>query len=115
MFYRNGLIFAFNFNPNNSLTNVLVPVPYNTDYKVLFCSDDFKYGGNGLVAHMTYPVKKFNNQFFIELYIPARTAIVLKEIKNIVLFAVLIYELVGPYLTKQCLIKAGDITLNEEN
>lgn len=36
-------------------------------------------------------------------------------IKNIVLFAVLIYELVGPYLTKQCLIKAGDITLNEEN
>jgi len=36
-------------------------------------------------------------------------------IKNIVLFAVLIYELVGPYLTKQCLIKSGDITLNEEN
>jgi len=35
-------------------------------------------------------------------------------IKNIVLFAVLIYELVGPYLTKQCLIKSGDITLKEE-
>lgn len=36
-------------------------------------------------------------------------------IKNIVLFAVLIYELVGPYLTKQCLIKSGDIILKEEN
>ena len=36
-------------------------------------------------------------------------------IKNIVLFAVLIYELVGPYLTKQCLIKSGDITLDEKN
>lgn len=30
-------------------------------------------------------------------------------IKNITLFAILIYELVGPYLTKQALIKAGDI------
>ena len=36
-------------------------------------------------------------------------------IKNIVLFAVLIYELVGPYLTKQCLIKSGDIKLEEIN
>ena len=82
VFYRHGLIFAFNFNPNNSLTNVLVPVFHNSDYKVLFCSDDFKYGGNGLVHHMIYPVKKFNNQLFIELYIPARTAIVLKENKT---------------------------------
>jgi len=36
-------------------------------------------------------------------------------IKNIVLFAVLIYELVGPYLTKQCLIKSGDIILTEKH
>ena len=78
-FYRHGLVFAFNFSPSMSLTNVLIPVPHNADYTVMFCSDDFKYGGNGLVAHMTYPVKKFNNQYFIELYIPARTAIVLKE------------------------------------
>lgn len=36
-------------------------------------------------------------------------------IKNIILFAVLIYELVGPYLTKKCLIKSGDINLNEQH
>lgn len=36
-------------------------------------------------------------------------------IKNIILFAVLIYELIGPYLTKKCLIKAGDIKLAEQN
>ena len=30
-------------------------------------------------------------------------------IRNITLFAVLIYELVGPLMTKQALIKAGDI------
>ena len=30
-------------------------------------------------------------------------------VRNITLFAVLIYEIVGPYLTKVALTKAGDI------
>ena len=81
-FYRKGLLFVFNFSPSQSLTNVLVPVPNDADYDVALCSDDWKYGGNGLVAHMTYPTKKFDGQNYVELYIPARTAIVLKE-KNI--------------------------------
>ena len=79
VFYRNGLLFAFNFHPTNSLTNVLVPVLNNADYTVALCSDDVKYGGQGLVEHIKYPVKKFDDQYFVELYIPARTAIVLKE------------------------------------
>ena len=33
-------------------------------------------------------------------------------IRNIVLFSVLIYELIGPMLTKMSLIKAGDVTLD---
>ena len=78
-FYRKGLMFAFNFNPSNSMTNVLIPVPNNADYTVELCSDDVKYGGQGLVEHMKYPAKKFDDQYFIELYIPARTAIILKE------------------------------------
>ena len=82
VFYRNGLIFAFNFSPNNSLTNVLVPVFDNKDYEVALCSDDFQYGGNGLIYHMTYPTKKFDGQNYIEIYIPARTAIVFKEVEK---------------------------------
>ncbi len=78
VFYRNGLIFAFNFSPSNSLTNVLVPIFDGKDYTVALCSDDIKYGGNGLVEHMTYSSKKFNGQNYIELYLPARTAVVLK-------------------------------------
>ena len=78
VFYRNGLIFAFNFSPSNSLTNVLVPIFDEKDYEIALCSDDFMYGGEGRVHHITYPSKKFNNQNFIELYLPARTAIVLK-------------------------------------
>lgn len=82
VFYRNGLIFAFNFSPNRSLTNVLVPIFKNVDYEVALCSDDFQYGGNGLVHHMTYHSKKFNGQNYVELYLPARTAVVLKEVKK---------------------------------
>jgi len=79
VFKRKGLLFAFNFSPDQSLTNVLVPVPNNADYEVRLCSDDVQYGGFGQVEHITYPAKKFNDQYFIELYLPARTAIVLKE------------------------------------
>ena len=82
VFYRNGLIFAFNFSPNRSLTNVLVPIFKSVDYEVALCSDDFQYGGNGLVYHMTYHFKKFNGQNYVELYLPARTAVVLKEVKK---------------------------------
>ena len=82
VFYRNGLIFAFNFSPSNSLSNVLVPIFDEKDYEVALCSDDFCYGGNGLVHHITYPYKKFDGKNYIELYLPARTAIVLKPVNK---------------------------------
>ena len=78
-FYRGGMLFALNFHATNSLTNVLIPVPANRDYTVLLCSDDAKYGGWDRVAHQTYPVKEFDGKFYVELYLPARTAVVLKE------------------------------------
>ena len=78
-FYRKGLLFAFNFNPTQSYTNILVPVLQNADYTVAMCSDDEKYGGQNLVEHMKYPVKKFDGKYYVELYLPARTAVVLKE------------------------------------
>ena len=78
-FYRKGLLFAFNFDPAQSLTNLLIPVPRKADYTVALCSDDQKFGGNNLVAHMTYPVKEFDGKYFIEVYLPARTAIVFEE------------------------------------
>ena len=79
VFYRKGLLFAFNFHPTQSLTNVLVPIPNNADYTVEFSSDDAKYGGWDQVEHITYPAKEFDGKQYVELYLPARTAIVLKE------------------------------------
>ena len=78
-FYRKGLLFAFNFHPTNSLQSVLIPVEKYADYTVELCTDDAKYGGFDQVEHIKYPVKRFNGQNFIEIYLPARTAIVLKE------------------------------------
>ena len=79
VFYRNGLLFAFNFHPCNSQTNVIVPIPRNANYTVEMSSDDELYGGWNQVAHMKHPSKQQNGTSFIELYLPARTAIVLKE------------------------------------
>ena len=78
-FYRKGLLFAFNFHPVQSLTNVLVPVPNDADYTVALSSDDAAYGGYEQVQHITYPSKKFDGVNYVELYLPARTAVVLKE------------------------------------
>ncbi len=82
VFKRKGLIFAFNWSPSNSLTNVLVPVPEKKDYMLKLSSDDTIYGGFGQVQPMVYPVKEFNGQYFIELYMPARTALVFEEINK---------------------------------
>ncbi len=78
-FYRHGLLFAFNFHHSLSLQSVLIPVPREGEYRVEFSTDDEKYGGYGQVKHMTYVTKTFDGRHFIELYLPARTAIVLKE------------------------------------
>ena len=79
VFARKGLLFAFNFNPTQSFTNILVPVDTHADYTLELSSDDEKYGGQNLVSRdVTYFTKEFDGQKFVELYLPARTAIVLK-------------------------------------
>ena len=82
-FARCDLFFMFNFHSTNSLESVLIPVyPDSKELTVEFSSDDEKYGGFNQVAHMTYPVKEFDGQRYVELYIPARTAIILRETKE---------------------------------
>jgi len=78
-FSRGGLLFAFNFHPSNSLTGVLIPVHNPAEYTVALSTDDEQYGGFGQIQHITYETKLFNGQEYVELYLPARTAVVLKE------------------------------------
>lgn len=78
-FYRHGLLFAFNFHPSQSLEHVLVPVHQPDEYTVALSTDDEKYGGWNQIQHITYPTKHFDGKDYVELYLPARTAVVLKE------------------------------------
>ena len=80
VFGRKDLMFALNFHYAHSLKDVLVPIREKADYEVVMCSDDEVYGGQELVKHMVYEAKTFEDQHFIQLYIPARTAIILKEV-----------------------------------
>ena len=82
-FARMDLFFVFNFHSSNSLEHILIPVrPDTKSLTVVMSSDDEKYGGFGNVAQQTYDVKVFDDVRYAELYIPARTAIILKENKE---------------------------------
>lgn len=78
-FYRHGLLFAFNFHPNASQTGVQISVSRPGVYDVVLCTDDEKYGGFDQIQHIPYPTQKKDGKYFLELYLPARTAVVLKE------------------------------------
>jgi len=80
-FMRQGLLFAFNFHPTWSQTGVRIPVPSRANYTVVLCSDDAQYGGWKRIEHTVYPVKGNLGNYYIELYLPAQTAVVLKEEK----------------------------------
>ncbi len=82
-FARTDLLFVFNFHASRSLKGVLIPVyPDSESFTVTLSTDDEAYGGFGQAAHMTYPVKEFAGKKYVELYLPARTAIVLREKKG---------------------------------
>lgn len=80
VFHRKGLVFAFNFNPNQSYTDIKVPLLNEADYTVELCTDDKKYGGQDLVQHMTYQAQvDEDDKITLNLYLPARTAVVLRQ------------------------------------
>ncbi len=79
-FMRSGYLFAFNFSPNNSYTDYGVSaIPGK--YQVVFSSDDTQYGGqNRINKSLDYVTQTTSKSPILKLYLPARTAIVLKNI-----------------------------------
>jgi hypothetical protein len=45
-------------------------------------SDDYCYGGHGRVAHMDYITEELDGKPGIRIYLPNRTAIVLKKVRK---------------------------------
>ena len=78
-FERNGLLFVFNFHPNKSYPEYTLEVSEGADYHLVLSSDDEAFGGEGRIADIAYSAYQEGMQGnWLKLYIPSRTACVLK-------------------------------------
>ena len=78
---RGPLLFAFNFHPNDSYRDYHVGVLDSTDYRLILNTDDARFGGHDEVhADQVYPLHNVpwhGRPQSIQIYLPARTALVL--------------------------------------
>ena len=83
-FKRGDLIFVFNFSPSHSYTDYGFLVPTGS-YDVVLNTDSKAFGGNGLaddtMTHFTNydPLYVNDHKEWLKLYVPARSAVVLKK------------------------------------
>ncbi len=82
MVYQKGdVIFAFNFHPTRSEDKLWIPLNAPETYRAILTTDDAVYGGFGrvdTVYRYTPECHEGDNGFY--LYLPARTAVVLKKV-----------------------------------
>ncbi len=83
VFTKGDNIFAFNFSPTKSFTDYFIPVDSAGEYQVVLSTDNEDFGGFGRVDenYLYYAKKSNDNKLGFNLYLPSRTAIVLKKIK----------------------------------
>ena len=85
-FKRGDLVFVFNFNPSKSFSDYGILAPVG-EYTGVMDTDDPKYGGHGniddKVNHFTMPDPIYDayGLGWLKLYVPARTAQVLRLVK----------------------------------
>jgi 1,4-alpha-glucan branching enzyme len=82
-YQRGDLIFVFNFNGTKSFTDYGILAPQGL-YKMVLNTDNSLYGGFDLVdqsiEHITSPdPEKISDKEWLKLYIPARSAFVLRK------------------------------------
>jgi len=81
VFRRGPLVFAFNFHVTQSYVGLRIPVPEQTDYRVILDTDAEEFGGHGLLAApQNYPwqdVPMYGQAQSLQIYLPARSAQVL--------------------------------------
>ncbi len=82
---RGDLLFVFNFSPTQSYTDYGFMLPEGA-YDVVLNTDATAFGGNGLsddsIRHFTNfdPLLKRDGKGWLKLYIPARSAVVLRKV-----------------------------------
>jgi len=79
-FLRNDYLFLFNFSPTISLESHQVLAPAGS-YEVESSTDDKAFGGQNRIDHQSrFFSSPQGEQHFIKVYLPARTALILKKI-----------------------------------
>lgn len=83
-FERANLLFVFNFHHSRSYSDYHIEAPPGK-YQMILNSDDSQYGGHSRLKsdqyHFTIPNTSYSEpRHFISLYIPTRTALVLKSV-----------------------------------
>ena len=82
VYKKGGAVFAFNFHVNQSYDGMFIPVSEAGKYQVILSTDDYCYGGDGRIYHQTYTAEKNEDgKYGIKLYLPSRTAVVLKKVR----------------------------------
>lgn len=80
VFERAGLLFVFNFHPTGSFTDYRVGVDRPGTYRVILDSDEETFGGFGRIdkgtRFFTTDMEWNGRGNFLQVYIPARTAVV---------------------------------------
>lgn len=83
-FRKKDHVFVFNFHPSESYQGFELPIHQDGKFQVVLDTDEFRFGGHGRIAHdYVYETYKLNmNRDFsgISIYIPSRTAMVLKKV-----------------------------------
>ena len=83
-YMRGDLLFVFNFSPTKSFTDYGFLVPVGS-YNIMLDTDNKAFGGNGFnddtLTHFTNydPLYVNEHKEWLKLYLPARTALVLKK------------------------------------
>ncbi|MBO5868728.1 MAG: alpha amylase C-terminal domain-containing protein [Oscillospiraceae bacterium] len=78
--YQKGVLFAVNLHPTESYEDCVIPVPELGTYTVTLSTDDYCFGGQGRVWHQAYSAEMIAGRPALRLYLPSRTAVVLKHI-----------------------------------
>lgn len=82
-FTKGDALLIFNFNPTQSFDDYFIPLNEIGEYKVILSTDNERFGGfNRIDENYIYQSQKNNSNFSgFKIYLPARTAVVLKKIK----------------------------------
>ncbi|MBI1368687.1 MAG: 1,4-alpha-glucan-branching enzyme [Planctomycetes bacterium] len=84
IFRRGPLVFAFNFHPTESFSDLRIPVPDRTDYQLVLSTDDAYFDGHGAVdptgRYVWQNSPMYGRDQTLQIYLPARSALVLAPV-----------------------------------